>query len=196
MKKFGSEKRFGLEGGDVTVPLTLQLVDESSKLGVDSFAIAMAHRGRLNTLVNICERPLYKLLAQFNPLKPADEGSGDVKYHLGMQNFIKNEATGKKIKMTVVANPSHLEVNTPVGLGKIFAEQKHRKDAKGEKSLSLCFHGDAAFSGQGIVYEGFHMSYLKNYSTQGAIHIVINNQVGFTTDPRFSRSSRYCTGTI
>ena len=155
--------------------------------------MGMPHRGRLNVLANVCRKPLEQLLTQFNGLVQADEGSGDVKYHLGTYIERLNRATNKNIRMSVVANPSHLEAVNPVVEGKTRAEQFYRGDTEGKKAMSLLLHGDAAFAGQGVVYETMGMSELPDYSTKGTIHIVANNQIGFTTDPRYSRSSPYCT---
>merc|ERR1719402_1003637 len=155
--------------------------------------IGMPHRGRLNVLANVCRKPLSQIFAQFAALEPADDGSGDVKYHLGTYIERLNRATSKTIRLSVVANPSHLEAVNPVVQGRTRAEQFYRGDTEGKKVMSILLHGDAAFSGQGVVYETFHLSDLPDYSTKGTIHIVANNQIGFTTDPRFSRSSPYCT---
>ncbi|XP_030380304.1 2-oxoglutarate dehydrogenase, mitochondrial [Scaptodrosophila lebanonensis] len=192
-KKFSSEKRFGLEGCDIMIPIMKEIIDRSTNNGVESVFIGMAHRGRLNVLANICRKPIADILSQFHGLKATDSGSGDVKYHLGLFTERLNARTGKNVRITVVANPSHLEYVNPVLLGKARAEMYYRGDATGTKVLPITIHGDASFCGQGIVYESIHMSDLPGYSTHGTIHIVTNNQVGFTTDPRFSRSSRYCT---
>ncbi|XP_017475772.1 PREDICTED: 2-oxoglutarate dehydrogenase, mitochondrial-like [Rhagoletis zephyria] len=192
-KKWSSEKRFGLEGCEVLIPAMKEIIDNSSELGTESIVMGMPHRGRLNVLANVCRKPLEQIFAQFNSLEPADEGSGDVKYHLGMSHERLNRKTNKTIKLAVVANPSHLEAVDPVVQGKTRAEQFYRGDTQGRKVMSLLLHGDAAFAGQGIVYETFHLSDLPDYSTHGTIHIVVNNQIGFTTDPRVARSSPYCT---
>lgn len=193
-KKYSSEKRFGLEGCEVLVPAMKTVIDHSSAFGVDSFVIGMPHRGRLDVLANVCRKPLEEIFCQFDSkLEAADEGSGDVKYHLGMSHERLNRTTNKNIKLAVVANPSHLEACDPVVQGKTRAEQYYRGDTDGRKVMSILLHGDAAFSGQGVVYETFHLSDLPQYTTKGTIHIVVNNQIGFTTDPRFSRSSPYCT---
>jgi 2-oxoglutarate dehydrogenase E1 component len=155
--------------------------------------MGMPHRGRLNVLANVCRKPLEQILAQFAGLDAADEGSGDVKYHLGTYVERLNRETNKNIRLAVVANPSHLEASDPVVQGKVRAEQFYRGDTEGKKVMSMLLHGDAAFAGQGVVYETFHMSELPDYTTKGTVHIVANNQVGFTTDPRYSRSSPYCT---
>ncbi|XP_020817826.1 2-oxoglutarate dehydrogenase, mitochondrial isoform X2 [Drosophila serrata] len=193
-KKFTSEKRFGLEGCDIMVPVIDEVVDRSAKAGVESFLIGMAHRGRLNVLANICQRSIADILSQFHGLEASDCGSGDVKYHLGVFQERLNELSNKMLRITVVANPSHLEHVNPIVLGKARAEMDLRGDTTGDKVLPIIIHGDASFCGQGVVYESLHLSDLPNYTTYGTIHIVLNNQVGFTTDPRFSRSSRYCTG--
>ncbi|XP_017028858.1 2-oxoglutarate dehydrogenase complex component E1 [Drosophila kikkawai] len=192
-KKFTSEKRFGLEGCDIMIPVIKEVVDRATNDGVESIFIGMAHRGRLNVLANICRKPIADILAQFHGLQASDPGAGDVKYHLGVFQERLNRQTNRMVRITVVANPSHLEHVNPVLLGKARAEMEHRGDTEGETVLPIIIHGDASFSGQGVVYESMHLSDLPNYTTYGTIHIVSNNQVGFTTDPRFSRSSRYCT---
>lgn len=192
-KKFPGDKRFGLEGCEVLIPAMKTIIDRSSDLGVNSFNLGMPHRGRLNVIANVCRKPLEDILSQFSALAPADEGSGDVKYHLGLCLERVNRVTNKPIKLSVVANPSHLEAVDPVVQGKTRAEQFYRGDEKGKTVMSILLHGDAAFAGQGIVYETFHLSDLPDYSTHGTVHIVVNNQIGFTTDPRVARSSPYCT---
>jgi len=192
-KKYSSEKRFGLEGVEMMIPGMKEVVDISTMSGVESVVIGMPHRGRLNVLANVCRKPLYQLLTQFAGLEAVDEGSGDVKYHLGTYIERLNRVTNKNIRLSVVANPSHLEAVDPVVQGKVKAEQFYRGDSEGKKSMSILLHGDAAFAGQGVVYETLHMSELPEYTTKGTVHIVANNQIGFTTDPRYSRSSPYCT---
>ncbi|XP_037792795.1 2-oxoglutarate dehydrogenase, mitochondrial-like [Penaeus monodon] len=192
-RKFSSEKRFGLEGCEILIPAMKQVIDRSTSLGVESFVMGMPHRGRLNVLANVCRKPLEHIFTQFAGLESADEGSGDVKYHLGTYQERLNRVTNKNIRLAIVANPSHLEACDPVVQGKTRAEQFYHGDSEGKKVLSILLHGDAAFSGQGIVYETFHLSELPEYTTHGTIHIVVNNQIGFTTDPRMSRSSPYCT---
>merc|ERR1719305_1164848 len=192
-KKWTAEKRFGLEGVEMLIPCMKQVIDKSTEAGVGCVVMGMPHRGRLNVLANVCRKPLEQLLTQFNGLVAADEGSGDVKYHLGTYIERLNRAANKNIRMSVVANPSHLEAVNPVVEGKTRAEQFYRGDTEGKKIMGLILHGDAAFAGQGVVYETMGMSELPDYSTKGTIHIVANNQIGFTTDPRYSRSSPYCT---
>jgi len=170
-----------------------QVIDRSTDYGVESFVMGMPHRGRLNVLANVCRKPLEQIFSQFKTLEAEDEGSGDVKYHLGTYIERLNRVTNKNIRLAVVANPSHLEAVDPVVQGKTRAEQFYRGDTEGKKVMSILLHGDAAFCGQGIVFETFHLSDLPDYTTHGTVHIVVNNQVGFTTDPRYSRSSPYCT---
>ncbi|XP_075159950.1 2-oxoglutarate dehydrogenase complex component E1-like isoform X4 [Haematobia irritans] len=192
-KKYSSEKRFGLEGCEMLIPALKELIDASTELGVESVIMGMPHRGRLNTLANVCRKPLNQIFTQFAGLEAADDGSGDVKYHLGTYIERLNRVTNKNIRLAVVANPSHLEAVDPVVQGKTRAEQFYRGDQEGKKVMSILIHGDAAFCGQGVVYETMHLSDLPDYTTHGTIHVVANNQIGFTTDPRFSRSSPYCT---
>ena len=167
-KKFQSEKRFGLEGVEMMIPAMKAIIDESTKLGVESVVMGMPHRGRLNVLANVCRKPLDQILTQFAGLEAADEGSGDVKYHLGTYIERLNRATNKNIRLAVVANPSHLEAVNPVVEGKVRAEQFYRGDQEGKKVMSMLLHGDAAFAGQGVVYETMHMSELPDYTTRNA----------------------------
>ncbi|XP_050306620.1 2-oxoglutarate dehydrogenase complex component E1 isoform X4 [Anthonomus grandis grandis] len=192
-RKWSSEKRFGLEGCEILIPAMKTVIDKSTELGVESIVMGMPHRGRLNVLANVCRKPLYQLFTQFAGLEAADDGSGDVKYHLGTYIERLNRVTNKNIRLAVVANPSHLETVDPVVEGKTRAEQFYRGDGEGKKVMSLLLHGDAAFSGQGVVFETIGLSELPDYTTHGTVHIVVNNQIGFTTDPRYSRSSPYCT---
>ncbi|XP_063839470.1 2-oxoglutarate dehydrogenase complex component E1 isoform X3 [Ostrinia nubilalis] len=192
-KKWSSEKRFGLEGCEILIPAMKQVIDVSTRLGVESIIMGMPHRGRLNVLANVCRKPLHQLFTQFAGLEAEDDGSGDVKYHLGTYIERLNRVTNKNIRLAVCANPSHLEAVDPVVQGKTRAEQFYRGDNEGKKVMSILLHGDAAFAGQGVVFETMHLSDLPAYTTHGTIHIVVNNQIGFTTDPRHSRSSAYCT---
>ncbi|XP_035793893.1 2-oxoglutarate dehydrogenase, mitochondrial-like isoform X2 [Anopheles albimanus] len=192
-KKFSSEKRFGLEGCEIMIPAMKEVIDVSTRLGVESIIMGMPHRGRLNVLANVCRKPLHQIFTQFAGLEAADDGSGDVKYHLGTYIERLNRVTNKNIRLAVVANPSHLEAVDPVVQGKTRAEQFYRGDGEGKKVMSILLHGDAAFCGQGVVFETMHLSDLPDYTTHGTVHIVVNNQIGFTTDPRHSRSSPYCT---
>ncbi|XP_032670876.1 2-oxoglutarate dehydrogenase, mitochondrial-like isoform X2 [Odontomachus brunneus] len=193
-RKYGTEKRFGLEGCESFIPATAECIETSAENGVETVVIGMAHRGRLNTLVNICSKPMAQLFTQFNPITLEGLGSGDVKYHLGTHSEKLLERTKKKVLLAVMANSSHLEAIDPVIVGRIRAEQVEKGDSKyGRKSLAVLVHGDAAFAGQGVVYETMHLTNLPEYTTGGVLHLVINNQIGFTTDPRYSRSSAHCT---
>uniref|UniRef100_U3JW96 2-oxoglutarate dehydrogenase-like, mitochondrial n=1 Tax=Ficedula albicollis TaxID=59894 RepID=U3JW96_FICAL len=193
-RKWSSEKRFGLEGCEVMIPALKTIIDKSSEMGIEYVIMGMPHRGRLNVLANVIRKELEQIFCQFDPkLEAADEGSGDVKYHLGMYHERINRKTNKKITLSLMANPSHLEAVDPVVQGKTKAEQFYRGDTAGKKVMSILLHGDAAFAGQGVVYETFHLSDLPSYTTNGTIHVVVNNQIGFTTDPRMARSSPYPT---
>ncbi|CAL8278261.1 unnamed protein product [Merluccius merluccius] len=193
-KKWSSEKRFGLEGCESLIPALKTLIDTSSGSGVDSVIMGMPHRGRLNVLANVIRKELDQIFCQFDSkLEAADEGSGDVKYHLGMYHRRKNRMTDREITLSLMANPSHLEAVDPVVQGKTKAEQFYCGDTEGKRVMSILLHGDAAFAGQGVVYETFHLSDLPSYTTHGTIHVVVNNQIGFTTDPRMARSSAYPT---
>ncbi|XP_019587193.1 2-oxoglutarate dehydrogenase complex component E1 isoform X2 [Rhinolophus sinicus] len=193
-RKWSSEKRFGLEGCEVLIPALKTIIDKSSENGVDYVIMGMPHRGRLNVLANVIRKELEQIFCQFDSkLEAADEGSGDVKYHLGMYHRRINRVTDRNITLSLVANPSHLEAADPVVMGKTKAEQFYCGDTEGKKVMSILLHGDAAFAGQGIVYETFHLSDLPSYTTHGTVHVVVNNQIGFTTDPRMARSSPYPT---
>ncbi|KAL7269460.1 2-oxoglutarate dehydrogenase E1 component [Rhizina undulata] len=191
--KYPNDKRFGLEGCEALVPGMKALIDRSVEFGVKDIIIGMPHRGRLNVLSNVVRKPNESIFSEFNgTASPAEEGSGDVKYHLGM-NFERPTPSGKRVQLSLVANPSHLEAEDPVVLGKTRAIQHFNNDESTHKTaMGVLVHGDAAFAGQGVVYEtlGFHT--LPAYSTGGTIHLIVNNQIGFTTDPRFSRSTPYC----
>lgn len=192
IRRYAAEKRFGLDGCEMLIPGINSMIDRASELGVTDTIIGMPHRGRLNTLVNVMKKPLEALLYEFSDhLEPGDEGQGDVKYHLGLSKDITTPSNNK-MHLSLLANPSHLEAANPVVLGKVRAKQDQ---AGGVRSpvLPVLLHGDAAFAGQGVVFECFGLTHLPAYETGGTIHVVVNNQVGFTTDPRFSRSTDYCT---
>ncbi|KAH0344764.1 2-oxoglutarate dehydrogenase E1 component, partial [Aureobasidium melanogenum] len=191
--KYPNDKRFGLEGGESLIPGMKALIDRSVDYGVKDIVIGMPHRGRLNVLSNVVRKPNESIFSEFaGSAEPADEGSGDVKYHLGM-NFERPTPSGKRVQLSLVANPSHLEAEDPVVLGKTRAILHYNGDEKEANSaMGVLLHGDAAFAGQGIVYETMGFYALPSYQTGGTIHIVVNNQIGFTTDPRFSRSTPYC----
>lgn len=192
--KYPNDKRFGLEGCESLVPGMKALIDRSVDYGVKDIVIGMPHRGRLNVLSNVVRKPNESIFSEFAGTGGAEEeGSGDVKYHLGM-NFERPTPSGKRVQLSLVANPSHLEAEDPVVLGKTRAIQHYNNDEKNHvTAMSVLLHGDAAFAAQGVVYEclGFHS--LPAFSTGGTIHMVVNNQIGFTTDPRFARSTAYCT---
>ena len=193
--RFVGTKRFGLDGGEATIPALEQIIKRGGQLGVSEIVLGMAHRGRLNVLVNVMGKPYRQLFHEFQggSAKPDDvEGSGDVKYHLGASS--DREFDGHKVHLSLTPNPSHLEIVNPVVLGKARAKQWQLRDIDARTSvLPVLIHGDAAFAGQGVVAECFAMSGIKGFRTGGTMHFVINNQIGFTTAPMFSRSSPYCT---
>jgi len=192
--KYTGTKRFGLEGGEALIPAIEQILKRGSQLGLREVVLGMAHRGRLNVLTNVMKKPYSALFSEFqgNPATPEDvEGSGDVKYHLGTS--ADRDFDGINVHLSLTANPSHLEIGNPVVLGKVRAKLTQRGDAAKDSVMALLIHGDAAFAGQGVVMECFAMSQLEGYGTGGTVHIVINNQIGFTTSPRYSRSGPYCT---
>ncbi len=186
-------KRFSLEGAESMIPMVDLFVEKLADLGIEEIVIGMAHRGRLNVLVNILEKRVQDILAGFEDNAPERHlGRGDVKYHLGYSND-RITQSGKNVHVTLTFNPSHLEFVNPVVEGRARAKQE-RHEQNGEKRVApLLIHGDAAFAGQGIVAETLNLSELEGYATGGTIHVVVNNQIGFTTLPRDSRSSRYCT---
>lgn len=191
--KFPNEKRFGLEGCESLIPGMKALIDRSVDEGVKSIVLGMPHRGRLNVLANVIRKPIEAILNEFKGAQDDDDsGGGDVKYHLGA-NYVRPTPSGKKVSLSLVANPSHLECEDPVVLGKARAIQHFEGDEDNHvTAMGVLLHGDAAFAGQGVVYESMGMHSLPNYGTGGTIHIIVNNQIGFTTDPRFSRSTPYC----
>ncbi|KAI4348125.1 hypothetical protein L6164_008884 [Bauhinia variegata] len=194
--KWTSAKRFGLEGGEALIPGMKGMIDHAADLGVESIVMGMAHRARLNVLGNVVRKPLRQIFSEFSGGQPGDDGlytgTGDVKYHLGT-SYDRPTRGGKRIHLSLVANPSHLEAVNPVVVGKTRAKQYYSNDVDRIKNMGVLIHGDGSFAGQGVVYETLHLSALPNYTTGGTIHIVINNQVAFTTDPSSGRSSRYCT---
>lgn len=194
-KKYVGQKRFSLQGAEVLIPALDSIVEKGAELGVDEFIFGMAHRGRLNVLANIFYKTYKEIFSEIEGKDFEDEPlgfDGDVKYHLGYTCGIKTDA-GKDIKMTLAPNPSHLEAVDPVVLGIARAKLDKEYANDGTKVCPVMIHGDAAIAGQGIVYEVIQMAQLKGYKTGGTIHIVINNQVGFTTNYRDARSSTYCT---
>ncbi|MEV4463112.1 multifunctional oxoglutarate decarboxylase/oxoglutarate dehydrogenase thiamine pyrophosphate-binding subunit/dihydrolipoyllysine-residue succinyltransferase subunit [Micromonospora echinofusca] len=194
--KYVGQKRFSLEGGESLIPLLGEVLEASAEGGLDEVVIGMAHRGRLNVLANIVGKPYEKIFSEFEGhLDPrSTQGSGDVKYHLGQNGKFTTPDGDHAVKVSVVANPSHLEAVDPVLEGIVRAKQD-RIDLKleGYTVLPLAVHGDAAFAGQGVVAETLNLSQLRGYRTGGTVHVVVNNQVGFTTAPEYSRSSLYST---
>ena len=192
-RKYTGTKRFGLDGGESTIPAIEQILKRGAQLGIDEVVIGMPHRGRLNILANILHKPYRAIFSEFqgNPANPEDvQGSGDVKYHLGTS--ADREFDGSVVHLSLSPNPSHLEAVNTVVLGRVRAKQRQRGDTDREKVMGLLLHGDAAFAGQGIVPETFDLSQLRGYRTGGTIHLIVNNQIGFTTMPSYSRSSPYC----
>lgn len=193
--KYTGTKRFGLDGAESLVPALEQIIKRGGQLGLKEIVVGMAHRGRLNVLANVMGKPHRAIFNEFKggSFKPDDvEGSGDVKYHLGASS--DREFDGNRVHLSLTANPSHLEIVDPVVLGKVRAKQDQHGCAPGQRTpvLPLLIHGDAAFAGQGVVAECFGLSGLKGHRTGGTVHFIINNQIGFTTSPRYSRSSPYC----
>lgn len=190
--KYPGTKRFGLEGGESLIPMLDELIQRSGSYGTKEVVIGMAHRGRLNVLVNTFGKNPRDLFDEFEGKKKVELGSGDVKYH---QGFSSNVMTaGGEVHLAMAFNPSHLEIVSPVVEGSVRARQDRRNDTVGDKVLPISIHGDAAFAGQGVVMETFQMSQTRGFKTGGTVHIVINNQVGFTiSNPLDSRSTEYCT---
>jgi len=192
--KYMGTKRFGLDGGEAVIPAMEQIIKRGGALGVREIAIGMPHRGRLSVLANVMAKPYRAIFNEFQggSFKPEDvDGSGDVKYHLGASS--DREFDGNEVHLSLTANPSHLEAVNPVVLGKVRAKQDQFNDSERASVLGILLHGDAAFAGQGVVAEGFGLSGLRGHRTGGTIHIIVNNQIGFTTAPHFSRSSPYPT---
>lgn len=193
--KYTGQKRFSLEGGETLIPILAAIIEEGAEEGLRDFVLGMAHRGRLNVLSNILNKSYSDIFSEFEegyvPL--SFEGSGDVKYHKGFSSQTTT-STGKKVQVDLTPNPSHLEAVDPVVEGLARARQVfcHDDETK-EKVLPLLIHGDAALAGQGVIYETLQLYDLHGYSTGGTIHVVVNNQIGFTTLPEDSRSTRYCT---
>lgn len=192
--KFVGQKRFSLEGGETTVPVIDEICEAAAEAGLDEVTIGMAHRGRLNVLANIVGKNYSQIFREFEGnIDPRTvQGSGDVKYHLGAEGEFTAE-TGSTVKVSVAANPSHLEAVDPVLEGIARAKQDVLDQGGAYPVLPLLVHGDAAFAGQGVVAETLNLSQLRGYRTGGTVHVIVNNQVGFTTSPGSSRSSLYCT---
>ncbi|WP_137699665.1 2-oxoglutarate dehydrogenase E1 component [Marimonas lutisalis] len=192
--KYMGTKRFGLDGGEALIPAMEQIIKRGGSLGAKEIVIGMPHRGRLSVLANVMGKPYRAIFNEFQggSFKPEDvDGSGDVKYHLGASS--DREFDGNTVHLSLTANPSHLEAVNPVVLGKVRAKQDQLNDPDRTAVIPVLLHGDAAFAGQGVVAECFGLSGLKGHRTGGTIHIIVNNQIGFTTAPHFSRSSPYPT---
>jgi len=191
--RYMGQKRFSLEGGESLIPMLDRLIQGSGVTGVKEIILGMAHRGRLNVLANILGKSLPDIFSEFEGTQLQDDvhGSGDVKYHLGFSSDIETE--GGVVHLSLGFNPSHLEIITPVVLGSVRARQCRRKDKARRQVLGVLVHGDAAFAGQGVVAESLNLGELNGFRTGGTIHIVVNNQIGFTTNPFDSRSTLYCT---
>jgi 2-oxoglutarate dehydrogenase E1 component len=190
--RYPGVKRFGLEGGESLIPCLDELIQRAGSYGAKEIVLGMAHRGRLNVLVNTLGKNPKELFDEFEGKKLADSGSGDVKYHQGFSSNVMTE--GGEIHLALAFNPSHLEIVSPVVEGSVRARQTRRNDPNGTQCVPIIMHGDAAFAGQGVVMETFQMSQTRGYGVGGTIHIVINNQVGFTTSKQEdARSTEYCT---
>ncbi len=191
-RKFIGQKRFSLEGGETVIPLLDETIISAARLGVRNVMIGMAHRGRLNVLANIFHKPVENIFAEFADNQEYHVvGEGDVKYHKGYS--IVQEIEGARVRLSLAFNPSHLEVVNPVVEGRVRARQQRIGDTKRTEVMAVLIHGDAAFAGQGVVAETLNLSQLEGYTTGGTIHIIINNQIGFTTLPEDSRSTPYST---
>ena len=192
--RFKGHKRFSIEGGETTIAVIEELLENAAAAGVQEIVIGMAHRGRLAVLANVIGKGVAQIFSEFEGDIDSDfaEGTGDVKYHLGASS-VRKMADGQEITISVAANPSHLEAVNPVVEGIVRPKQDRLSDATRERVIPFLIHGDAAMSGQGIVAETLNFSQVEGYTTGGTIHLVINNQIGFTTNPREARSSTYCT---
>ena len=188
--KYVGTKRFGLDGGESLIPALEQIIKIGGQSQVKEVKIGMSHRGRLNVLANVLQKSYKRIFNEFaGEISSSEDGAGDVKYHLGASS--NREFDGNSVHVSLTDNPSHLEAVNPVVLGQTRAKQFFHKDKERKKVIPILIHGDAAFAGQGVVAECFAMSGLPGHNTGGTIHIIINNQIGFTTSPRFARSSPY-----
>lgn len=193
-KKYPGTKRFGVDGGEALIPMIEQIIKRGGQLGLEEIVIGMAHRGRLNVLANVMGKPFTTIFAEFQGQSATSNdvlGSADVKYHLGTSS--DRDFDGNKVHLSLTANPSHLEFVNPVVSGKVRAKQMQRGGSEDASVMPLVMHGDAAFAGQGVTAETLMISELPGYRVGGTVHIVINNQIGFTTMPKFSRSGPYST---
>src|SRR5438067_1860531 len=191
-RRYTGTKRFGIEGAESLMPALEAILRCGAELGIREFVVGMPHRGRLNVLANFMGKPFAAIFSEFqgNAANPEHvQGSGDVKYHLGTSG--DREIGGRTVHLSLAANPSHLEAVDPVVLGKVRAKQHQRGDAERNQVVGILMHGDAAFAGQGLVAESLELADLRGFRTGGTIHIIVNNQIGFTTSPSFARSSPY-----
>jgi 2-oxoglutarate dehydrogenase E1 component len=191
-RRYTGTKRFGIEGAEALMPALEAILRRGAELGIEEFVIGMPHRGRLNVLANFLGKPYAAIFSEFqgHAAGPEDvHGSGDVKYHLGTST--DREVAGRPVHLSLVANPSHLEAVDPVVLGKVRAKQRQKGDGERRRVAGLLMHGDAAFAGQGLVAESLELSDLRGFRTGGTVHIIVNNQIGFTTAPAYARSSPY-----
>jgi len=191
--RYAGQKRFSLEGGESLIPMLDALIQLSGAKGVKEIILGMAHRGRLNVLANIMDKASTDIFAEFEGARfeDAELGAGDVKYHMGFSSDVRTP--GGIVHLSLGFNPSHLEIITPVALGSVRARQCRRKDTERREVMSVLVHGDAAFAGQGVVAESLNLSKLNGFRTGGTIHLVVNNQIGFTVNPFDARSTTYCT---
>ena len=193
--KYPAQKRFGINGAESFVPLLKEIIDEGARLGVNDFVIGMPHRGRLLFLATVLRKPLWQIFYEFRGMAVPWEqigDQGDVKYHLG-HSLDRSTPDGASVHLSLFPNPSNLEAVDPVIMGKTRAKQYFNQDNDRKKTCAIIIHGDASFSGQGVVYESMALTDLPKYTTGGVVHVVVNNQIGFTTDAYASRSSPYCT---
>jgi len=192
--RFVGQKRFSLEGGETAVAILDEIIERAANSSVHEIVIGMAHRGRLTVLANTVGKRMAQIFSEFegNIDPNSTQGSGDVKYHLGASS-VRTSSKGKEVVVSLAPNPSHLEAVNPVVEGIVRPKQERLGDAKRERVIPVLIHGDAAFAGQGVVMETLNLSQLEGYTTGGTIHLVINNQIGFTTNPESARSSSYCT---
>ncbi len=191
-KRFVGQKRFSVEGTDAIIPMLDYLIEQASLLGADEILVAMAHLGRLNVLANVFKKDLKQMMGEFSGNLDANVGDGDVKYHMGFSQKTQT-SDGKQVHLSLMPNPSHLEAVNPVLMGVCRSKQKLKKDKERVRTLAVMLHGDASFAGQGVVYELLNMADLSGYTIGGSIHIIINNQIGFTTNPQEARSTPQAT---
>jgi len=191
-RRYVGQKRFSLEGAESLIPLLNALIQRGGARGLQEFVVGMAHRGRLNVLVNLFGKSPEELANEFEGRPRDDRGTGDVKYHMGFSSDL--DTPGGRVHLALAFNPSHLEIVTPVVEGSVRARQVRIGDRKGNRVMPVVIHGDAAFAGQGVVMETLNMSQTRGFSTKGTVHVVVNNQIGFTTSTlKDARSTHYAT---